>query len=87
MNGANIMTHSPAVQKVLDAMAQGEDGIDCEGLSDNQRLELANALGWGMTPRVQQWIWSGPKQAPEPTDEFDYEGAILARQEREMGDF
>jgi len=80
---------TPAVQAVIDANARGEDGICCEHLTPTERAAVAHALDWATTPRVLHWIW-GDDRLPQDTtnpDTFDYEGAILARQEREMGDF
>ena len=78
---------TPAAQAVIDANTRGEDGICCEHLTPTERAMVAWALGWETTPRVLHWIW-GDDRLPQDTtnpDTFDYEGAILTRQERETG--
>lgn len=80
---------TPAAQDVIDRTRAGEDGIPCEHLSAAERSMVAHALGWKLTGRTLHWIW-GDDRLPQDTtnpDTFDYEGAILARQEREMGGF
>jgi len=73
--------------RVLDIFLRtkgGEDGISCETLTVTERAQLADLMKWERTPYVAAWIAAAPS---EPASLTDYEGRILDRQDREVGEY
>lgn len=86
----NTTDITDCTDRVLDIFLRtkgGEDGIVTDHLTVTERRQLADLMGWENTPFLSSWIAAAPSREPVIRDTRDYEGAILDRQDEEVGDY
>jgi hypothetical protein len=87
---ANLIDITSVTDRVLDIFLRtkgGEDGIVVDHLTVTERRQFADLMGWKPSAWLSSWIADVPAHTDSDPDTFDYEGAILDRQDEEVGDY